>query len=101
VEPKRRKKEPEGCCDEGQCCRIVALVSVDARGQMVLPKALREELGIEPGDKLALTTLGRKDAACLILSKANDLAPKIEELVRGLYERGPRSTSKEEDDGVA
>jgi len=92
------RKKPQLCCDEPSCCRIVAIVSVDARGQMVLPKALRQQLGIVPGDKLAVTTWGRADdAVCLILSKANDLAPKIEELLRPLLETTPRPTTKEED----
>jgi len=82
------------------CCQIVAIVSVDARGQMVLPKELRKQAGIAPGDKLAVTALrqgGR--VVCLALCKANDLGSKIEELLRPLL-LGPASceTGKEEAD---
>jgi len=35
-------------------CKVVSLVTVDGRGQMVLPKELREQIGIRPGEKLAL-----------------------------------------------
>jgi antitoxin PrlF len=40
----------------GACCRIQSMVSVDERGQMVLPKNVRELAGIKAGDKLALVT---------------------------------------------
>ena len=57
-----------------ECCKVEALVSVDERGQMVLPKDVREAAGIKPGDKLALV-LWRKDGAvcCMSLIKADEL----------------------------
>jgi len=60
--------------DDGECCRVEALVSVDERGQMVLPKDVREAARIQPGDKLALV-LWRKDGAvcCMTLIKADEL----------------------------
>jgi AbrB family looped-hinge helix DNA binding protein len=60
--------------DDGECCRVEALVSVDDRGQMVLPKDVREAARIHPGDKLALV-LWRKDGAvcCMTLIKADEL----------------------------
>ena len=38
------------------CCHVEAFVSVDERGQMVLPKDLREKANIGAGDKLTLVT---------------------------------------------
>ena len=38
----------------GNCCRVEALVSIDDRGQMILPKDIREKAGILAGDKLAV-----------------------------------------------
>ena len=66
--------------DPGACCRVEALVSVDERGQMVLPKEVREAAGIHPGDKLALI-LWRKDGqvCCMTLVKADELT----DMVRG------------------
>ena len=83
--PKRKPGIAE-CDARESCCQIVAIVSVDARGQMVLPKELREQAGIAPGDKLAVTALrqgGR--VVCLTLCKANDLGSKIEELLRPVF----------------
>jgi len=59
---------------ENECCRVEAMVSVDERGQMVLPKDVREAAGIKPGDKLALV-LWRKDGevCCISLIKAAEL----------------------------
>ncbi len=80
---KETHETPAACCGGPGTCQVVAIVSVDARGQMVLPKELRDQAGIAPGDKLAITTW-EKDGrvVCLTLSKANDLTAKIEELLR-------------------
>jgi AbrB family looped-hinge helix DNA binding protein len=41
------------------CCKVESLISVDERGQMVLPKETRDKAGIHPGDKLALISWER------------------------------------------
>lgn len=60
--------------DAGGCCRVEALMGVDERGQMVLPKEVRDAAGIRPGDKLALI-LWRKNGkvCCMTLVKADEL----------------------------
>ena len=66
--------------NETSCCRVEALIGVDERGQMVLPKEVREAARIRPGDKLALI-LWRKggDVCCMALVKADELT----DMVRG------------------
>ena len=61
--------------DAGGCCRVEALIGVDERGQMVLPKEVRDAAGIRPGDKLALI-LWRKNGnvCCMTLVKADELS---------------------------
>ena len=56
------------------CCKVESVVSVDERGQMVLPKEIRERAKIKPGDKLALLSL-EKDGkvCCLSLIKVEEL----------------------------
>ncbi len=63
------------------CCKVESLISVDERGQMVLPKDIRKRAGIHAGDKLAVIS-GEKDGkiCCLMLIKADDFA----EMVKGL-----------------
>lgn len=70
-------------------CTIEAVVSVDARGQVVLPKDIRERAGIAPGDRLAVVFWGKEgDVCCITLIKASCfngmvtalLSPMTEEL---------------------
>ena len=64
------------------CCGIEAVVTVDARGQIVLPKELRGQAGIEAGDKLAVVSLrsgGR--VCCLSLMKVEELAGTVREIL--------------------
>jgi len=57
-----------------ECCRVEAMVSVDERGQMVLPKDVREAARIRPGDKLALVLWQKSgEVCCISLIKADEL----------------------------
>lgn len=64
------------------CCRVESLVSIDERGQMVLPKELRDRAGIKAGDKLAVISW-EKDGAicCLSLLKAEQLAEGVRDIL--------------------
>ena len=65
----------------GSCCAIQGIVTVDERGQMVLPKELRDKAGIKAGDKLAVTTWEKDgEVCCIALIKAGSL----ENMVRGV-----------------
>ncbi len=44
-------------CHRKECCKIDAVVTVDAKGQIVLPKDLRERAKLKPNDKLAIMGL--------------------------------------------
>jgi antitoxin PrlF len=64
------------------CCSVEAVVTVDSRGQIVLPKELRSAAGIEPGDKLAVVTMlsgGR--VCCLSLLKVERLAGTVKDIL--------------------
>ena len=64
------------------CCRIDALVTIDHRGQLVLPKELREKAGIEGGDKLAVISWERgEEVCCLTLIKADDFAGSVKSML--------------------
>ena len=56
--PKKEKKAD--CCgprkDGIGCCNVEGFAQIDERGQMVLPKEIREKAGIGPGDKLVIIT---------------------------------------------
>ncbi|HUU88343.1 MAG TPA: HgcAB-associated protein [Candidatus Glassbacteria bacterium] len=64
------------------CCKVESVVSVDDRGQMVLPKELREKAQINAGDKLVVVTM-EKDGkiCCLSLIKVNDMEPMVKDML--------------------
>ena len=64
------------------CCKVESLVGIDERGQMVLPKELRDRAGIRAGDKLAVISW-EKDGVicCLTLIKAAHLATGVRDFV--------------------
>ena len=75
----------EDCCEAAavrpSCCKVEALVSIDERGQMILPKEIRDKANIRAGDKLAVT-IWEKDGktCCISLIKAEELT----EMVKGM-----------------
>ena len=95
-----------GCCGDDCCgssagccglpgpgsCAVEAVVSLDARGQMVLPKDVRERFGVKAEDKLAVVAWSQGGRpCCLTLLKVDELAdavrktygPILKDVVRG------------------
>ncbi len=65
---------------EKSCCKVEAMITVDERGQMVLPKEVRERAGIEPGDKLAVVLMEKgNEVCCVSLVKAKDFQGMVKE----------------------
>lgn len=81
----QKETEGDGCPPTGValgCCKVEAVVSVDERGQMVLPKELRARAGIRPGDKLALISMEKDgQTCCLTLVKAEEFAGMVKDLL--------------------
>jgi AbrB family looped-hinge helix DNA binding protein len=81
------KTTPKGmCCGTGDVtvsgCRVESLVSVDERGQMVLPKDLRDKADIKAGDKFAVVSWEKDGAVCcLTLIKADVMAQQVKEFL--------------------
>lgn len=65
----------EGCCD------VRGVVTVDGRGQMVLPVDLRNELGLKPGERLAIIAMAgdRGETCCLVLIKLERLRAAVKD----------------------
>ena len=81
----KKKAVKKPCCmptDSGICCcKVEAVISIDDRGQMVLPKEIRDKANIHAGDKLAVVTWEKGEKVCGIsLVKAEDFG----EMVKGL-----------------
>ena len=80
-----KKGENGSCCApadrEISCCKVESVISVDDRGQMVLPKEIRDKANIRAGDKLAVISWEKDgEVCCISLIKAEDFT----EMVKGL-----------------
>ena len=80
-----KKKKTDLSCSislgkDSACCKVESIISVDERGQMVLPKELREKAKIKAGDKFAITSWEKNgEVCCITLIKVADLV----EMVKG------------------
>ena len=75
-----RKAKGEPCCATPSFggCKVESLVTVDDRGQMVLPKELRDRAGIKGGDKLAVIGWEKEGkVCCLSLIKVEELSTMV------------------------
>ena len=63
---------------ESDTCRIDAVVTMDAKGQIVLPKDLREKANIKPNDKIALVASEKNgEVCCIMIVKAEKLVGAV------------------------
>jgi len=59
-------------------CRIDAVVTMDVKGQIVLPKDLREKANFKPNDKIAVVACEKEGIVCCIMMiKADRLAGAV------------------------
>ena len=81
-----KKDENESYCvptyREIGCCKVESVISVDNRGQMVLPKEIREKAKIRAGDKLAVISCEHNGKVCCItLVKADDFGAMVKSML--------------------
>ena len=66
-------------------CRVEAVLPVDGRGQIVLPKEVRRRANIQDGDKLALVSwMNEDEICCLALIRTDNLSSGVSGVVRSL-----------------
>jgi AbrB family looped-hinge helix DNA binding protein len=83
-----KKSREEEClsCASPSGCRVEAVLSVDERGQMVLPKEVRERAGIQTGEKLALISCEKEGrVCCLALIRAGELSGMVKGILGPLF----------------
>jgi antitoxin PrlF len=78
------------CCaaakNDQPCCKVESIVSIDERGQMVLPKDLREKANIKSGDKLAVVSYGQMNGiSCLALVKVEDISNLVKQMLGPVF----------------
>ncbi len=68
------------------CCKVESVVSIDERGQMVLPKEIREKANIKAGDKLALINCGQSSGtACIAIIKVEDMNKIVHQMLGPVF----------------
>ena len=74
----------EDCCpssEEGlSCCHVEGVVTVDSKGQIVLPKSLRDDMEIQEKDKLIVVSMkdkGKINSISLFKARTMDNMVKI------------------------
>jgi|GEM_PF-708998 AbrB family looped-hinge helix DNA binding protein len=79
-----------------ECCSIESVVTVDDRGQMVLPKEVRAKAGIKPGEKLAVVIVKHSSRNCCVtLIKADEFAGTVRVLLGPMGEAPARGSKSE------
>ncbi|MDW5562226.1 MAG: HgcAB-associated protein [Methanomassiliicoccus sp.] len=82
-----KKDEATINCVVPEETKVEAIISVDERGQTVLPKGIRDRFELRPGDKLAVVTKERDGkVCCLYMFKAEDLMVTVKDRFGPLLE---------------
>ena len=63
-------------------CKAMAEVTVSSKNQIVIPREVREKLGVKPGDKLIVIV---QDGTVIVLQKPKSYPAAIRGLARGVY----------------
>lgn len=62
----------------GQGCRVDAVITVDSKGQLLLPKDLREKADFRPNSKIAILTIEKEGKIhCVLMIKAEGLSGAV------------------------
>ena len=76
---KEKYYDDDDCCD---CCKVESVISVDERGQMVLPKELRDKAEIKAGDKMTVVSMQKNGkVCCLAMIKADKLSGMVKDFL--------------------
>jgi len=72
--------------NKGECCKVDAVVTIDAKGQIVLPKDLREKAHLKPDDKLAVIGCEQNgETCCIMIIKAERLGNSVKTMLGPMF----------------
>ncbi len=94
---KEKNEINNACCETSKmlngskCVKVDAIVEVDKRGQILLPKDVREKANLKPGEKFVLISgESEGEVCCLTLIKAEYFLEGAKNLLgpimKGLFE---------------
>mgnify|MGYP002750420882 CR=1 FL=1 len=91
----KRKMDPAGPKQKAKCCKVESVISIDDRGQMVLPKEIRDNADIQAGNKFAVISW-EKDGQlyCISLMRVEQLADSLKTILLPLlrdFEEKPKN----------
>jgi len=85
--PRTGKIKQEITLKENNGCSIEAVLTVDDRGQILLPKHIREKAGMNTGDRLALIIWECNSKVCCVgLIKAESLNTGVKGVISPFFE---------------
>ena len=65
-----------------ECCNVDAVVTIESKGQIVLPMDIRKRAKLKPKDKLALIGYERgNEICCIMLLKAEKLGTAVNKVL--------------------
>ena len=68
--------------DDVGCCRVDAIVTMDSRGQIVLPKDVREKAKLKANDKLVIVGCECSgEVCCIVMMKAEKLGDTLKDVL--------------------
>lgn len=68
-----------GC---SEVLKVDAVVTIDSKGQIVLPKDLREKSKLKSGDKLAIMACEKEgEVCCIVMVKAEGLGEAMSKII--------------------
>ncbi len=78
-------------CGNDSSCRIDAVITMDPKGQIVLPKDLREKANFKANDKIAIVACEKDgEVCCIMMVKADRFRSALNEtlgpLLKGVIE---------------
>jgi antitoxin PrlF len=84
----RQDKTRSDISENGEkCCSVESVISIDDRGQMVLPKGVRENADIRPGNKFAVISWEKNgQVLCISLMRVEQLADSLRSVFIPLIE---------------
>jgi antitoxin PrlF len=85
-----KQKQEKTCSDSSKngekCCKVESVISIDDRGQMVLPKEIRENADIRPGNKFAVIPWEKNGRVlCISLMRVEQLADSLRNVFLPLF----------------
>ncbi|MEM2119214.1 MAG: HgcAB-associated protein [Candidatus Bathyarchaeia archaeon] len=72
--------------EKAKCCKVDAVVSVDSKGQIVLPKDIREKAKLEANERLAVVCCEQNgEVCCIVMIKAEKLGDAVNKMLGPVF----------------